>query len=92
MVLFRGNISCKRADIRTFVIAPLSATPLDVAVISSVEEGHNGSESRWRLLPVRKFRYHINLDDIDLTEESLLGTIARVFGRHGLGTWLLVSV
>jgi hypothetical protein len=86
------SLAWKNAHARTFVIAPLSATPLDVAVISTLEHHQSGSERSWRLFPVRKFRYHINLDDIDLTKDHLMGTIARVVGRHGLGIWLLVSI
>jgi len=46
----------------------------------------------WGLFPVRKIDFHINLDDVDLNKESLVETVARVMGRHGLGVWLLVSI
>ena len=46
----------------------------------------------WKLFPIRRFEYHINLDDVDLSKESLVDTVARVVGKHGLGVWLLVSI
>ena len=49
-------------------------------------------ERGWGLYPVRKVDFHINLDDVDLNKESLVETITRVVGRHGLGVWLLVSI
>ena len=76
---------------RTFVIAPLSAVPLDESIIDPLpEELALGRE--WGLFPVRKVAFHINLDDVDLNKEGLVETITRVVGRHGLGVWLLVSI
>lgn len=75
------------------MIAPLSAAPLDESIIdpSQASDGQ-GLRRAWGLFPVRKFDYHVNLDDVDLNRESLAGTAARVLGRHGLGVWLLVGI
>lgn len=81
----------KIKNCRTFVIAPLSAVPLDESVVDSLEKTFL-LERGWGLYPVRKVDFHINLDDVDLNKESLVETISRVVGRHGLGVWLLVSV
>lgn len=73
------------------MIAPLSAVPLHESVI---ERAPNRlvEERGWGLFPIRKIDYHINLDDVDLNKESMMETISRVMGRHGLGVWLLVSI
>lgn len=73
------------------MIAPLSAVPLDESVIDPSQTNYQ-IERGWGLFPVRKVGFHINLDDVDLSKESLVETIARVMGRHGLGVWLLVSI
>ena len=78
-------------DRRTFVIAPLSAVPLDESIIDSSQNKYS-SERGWGLYPVRRVDFHINLDDVDLNRESLVETITRVVGQHGLGVWLLVSI
>ena len=41
---------------------------------------------------MKKIDLHINLDDVDLNKENLVGTVSRVMGRHGLGVWLLVRI
>jgi phosphatidylinositol glycan class Z len=33
------------------------------------------------------YRRHINLDDMDFTEDGVFDTLGRVFGRAGLGIW-----
>jgi phosphatidylinositol glycan class Z len=76
---------------RTFVIAPLSAVPLDEAIIDPSQPNY-GLKREWGLFPVRKVDFHINLDDVDLNKESVMDTVTRVMGRHGLGVWLLVSI
>ena len=78
-------------DHRTFVIAPLSAVPLDESIIDA-SRGLFVSGREWGLFPVKTISFHINLDDVDLSKESLAETAARVLGRHGLGVWLLVSI
>jgi len=76
---------------RTFVIAPLSAVLLDESIVDpSSDELVLGRD--WGLFPVWKVAFHINLDDVDLNKESLVETVTRVVGRHGLGVWLLVSI
>jgi len=76
---------------RTFVIAPLSAVPLDEGIIDPSQPNY-GLKREWGLFPVRKVDFHINLDDVDLNKESVMDTVTRVMGRHGLGVWLLVSI
>jgi hypothetical protein len=76
---------------RTFVIAPLSAVPLDESIIDPLQSSYS-LERAWGLFPIRRVECHINLDDVDLNKESLVGTVTRVMGRHGLGVWLLVSM
>lgn len=76
---------------RTFVIAPLSAVPLDESIIDPLSDEFAVGRD-WGLFPVRKVAFHINLDDVDLSKEGLVETIVRVVGRHGLGVWLLVSI
>ena len=73
------------------MIAPLSATPLNEAIIDTFQS--NSLQRRtWGLFPIRRFKFHINLDDVDLNKETLAETVARVMGRRGLGVWLLVSM
>lgn len=79
----------QRLTIRTFIIAPLSAVPLDKSIIDPLDYE---TPREWGLFPIRKFDFHINLDDVDLNNEGLGETVARVLGRHGLGVWLLVSI
>jgi hypothetical protein len=73
------------------VIAPLSALPLHASIIDPSRTDYL-TDREWGLFPVRKVDFHINLDDVDLNKESLVETVARVMGRHGLGVWLLVSI
>jgi hypothetical protein len=89
MILFKGILLYDETNDRTFVIAPLSAVPLDESIVdfSPMPEARE-----WGLYPVKKVDFHINLDDVDLSKESLVETVARVLGRHGLGVWLLVSI
>jgi hypothetical protein len=75
---------------RTFVIAPLSAVPLDEAILDPSQPIFG--DKSWGLYPITKFNFHINLDDVDITKENLVETVARVVGRHGLGVWLLVCM
>src|SRR5271163_4050696 len=79
---------------RTFVIAPLSAVPLDTSIIQPMNRNYENLilQRGWGLFPVLKVDFHVNLDDVDLNKESLMETIPRVMGRHGLGVWLLVSI
>lgn len=79
---------------RTFVIAPLSAVPLDTSIIDATNQDYRDLiwKRGWGLFPVLKVDFHVNLDDVDLNKESLVATITRVMGRHGLGVWLLVSI
>jgi GPI mannosyltransferase 4 len=85
------SISYFDVDHRTFVIAPLSAVPLDESIIDA-SRGMYVSGREWGLFPVKTISFHINLDDVDLNRENLVETVSRVMGRHGLGVWLLVRI
>lgn len=85
------SISYFDVDHRTFVIAPLSAVPLDESIIDA-SRGMYVSGREWGLFPVKTISFHINLDDVDLNKENLVETVSRVMGRHGLGVWLLVRI
>lgn len=50
---------------------------------SAKEEGDNTLE----LSLTWSHRRHINLDDLDIGEDGLVPTLARVLGRRGLGMW-----
>jgi phosphatidylinositol glycan class Z len=62
-----------------YLAAPLSATQLDPLVDSK--------EMPWRLERVWSTRRHLNMDDLDIGEEGVVGTLKRVVGRRGLGVW-----
>ena len=38
------------------------------------------------------YRQHVNLDDIDIAEDGLWGTLRRVVGRRGIGIWSVERV
>lgn len=44
-------------------------------------------KARLGLRQIAQFRRHVNLDDIDLGDDGLWGTLERVVGRRGLGIW-----
>jgi GPI mannosyltransferase 4 len=50
-------------------------------------EGKEQADSYLRLTLQWSYRKHINLDDIDVGEEGLWGTLGRVVGRRGIGIW-----
>lgn len=64
----------------TYLVAPLSATFLD----QYVQEGGPGG---LRLQEVWRHTQHFNLDDLDIAEEGVWGTLERVVGRRGLAAW-----
>ncbi|KAI9746456.1 MAG: alpha 1,2 mannosyltransferase [Claussenomyces sp. TS43310] len=68
----------------TYLIAPMSAKPLD--------EFLSGSSSRvLRFEQVWEYRRHLNLDDLDFTEDGIWPTIRRVIGRRGLAAWKITQ-
>ena len=60
------------------LVAPCSATKLDVW---RKEEDELIFEEVWT------YRNHLNMDDLDIGTEGVLGTIRRVVGRRGLSIW-----
>ncbi|TVY31487.1 GPI mannosyltransferase [Lachnellula subtilissima] len=63
----------------TYLIAPLSATFLDIYVPKTV--GHLHFQEVWR------HTQHLNLDDLDFGDDGLWPTLKRVIGRRGLAAW-----
>lgn len=69
--------SCARRG-RTLLVAPSSATFLDLFVTSS---------NLARLEPLKTFQQHIGLDDLDFGDDGVWPTLTRVIGRRGLTIW-----
>lgn len=67
-------------DRNVVLAAPYSATFLDSLV------GESG-QGDIRLTELWKYRKHLNLDDLDIGEEGVVGTLERVVGRRGLVIW-----
>lgn len=68
------------------LVAPASSTELDVWTqgkrdFEGRREGGLVFEEVWR------YGRHLNLDDLDVGEEGLRGTLERVVGRRGLVVW-----
>lgn len=64
-----------RKGLETFLVAPLSAPSIDWLANGL------GAEKIWT------YRRHINLDDLDIGEDGILGTLSRVVGRRGISVW-----
>lgn len=62
-----------------YLVVPVSAVKLDPLV-------DNPSLS-WRLEEMHTFKKHLNMDDLDIPEEGVIGTWRRVVGRRGLRIW-----
>ena len=43
--------------------------------------------ARLGMRSLQMWRKHINLDDLDIGEEGVMGTVKRVLGRRGLAIW-----
>ncbi|TVY16763.1 GPI mannosyltransferase 4 [Lachnellula arida] len=63
----------------TYLIAPLSATFLDIYVPKT--DGHLHFQEVWR------HTQHLNLDDLDFGDDGFWPTLKRVIGRRGLAAW-----
>lgn len=63
----------------TYLIAPLSATFLDIYV--------SESEAGLYFQEVWRYRQHLNLDDLDFGDDGVWPTLKRVIGRRGLAAW-----
>lgn len=68
----------------TLLLAPLSATFLDLYLADSTEQSPSKPiilEEAWR------YSNHLNLDDMDFGDDGVWPTISRVIGRRGIGAW-----
>lgn len=63
----------------TYLIAPASATFLDIYVPQS--------NSSLQFQEVWRYRQHLNLDDLDFGDDGFWPTLKRVVGRRGLVAW-----
>jgi GPI mannosyltransferase 4 len=63
----------------TYLIAPLSAPFLDKYVTAE--------ETGLRFQEVWRYKQHLNLDDLDFSDDGFWATIKRVIGRRGLIAW-----
>ncbi|TVY86388.1 GPI mannosyltransferase [Lachnellula willkommii] len=63
----------------TYLIAPLSATFLDLYVPKT--DGHLHFQEVWR------HTQHLNLDDLDFGDDGFWPTLKRVIGGRGLAAW-----
>jgi phosphatidylinositol glycan class Z len=64
----------------TYLIAPASATWLDPYLQNKGLDG-------LRFREVRRFRHHLNLDDMEFADDGVWNTLSRVIGRRGLVIW-----
>lgn len=62
------------------LVAPYSATFLDMFV-------GNETQKDIQLIEMWRYRKHLNMDDLDIGEEGVMGTLDRVVGRRGLIVW-----
>ena len=63
------------------LVAPYSSMELDHWIANSAEDQTLTLEEIWR------YSRHLNLDDLDIGEEGIYGTLRRVLGRRGLVVW-----
>ena len=63
--------------------APASSTELDLW------KDRNGV-GKYTLEELWRYKRHLNLDDLDIGSEGVLGTLKRVVGRRGLVVWKVV--
>jgi GPI mannosyltransferase 4 len=86
-----------------FLIAPLSSrffppsatnqdasfttAPATSKASGATREKGEKKDSMLKLSLAWTYRKHINLDDIDIGEDGIWGTIGRVVGRRGIGIW-----
>ncbi|OKL61674.1 GPI mannosyltransferase 4 [Talaromyces atroroseus] len=67
-----------------FLVAPRSATFLDTYTSSNK---HDEQVESLHLTEQWTYTNHLNLDDIDVGDDGVLGTLYRVLGRRGLTVW-----
>ena len=63
------------------LVVPYSSIEIDPWIAKSAEDQAFAFEEIWR------YGQHLNLDDLDVGEEGLWGTLVRVVGRRGLVVW-----
>ena len=63
------------------LVAPYSSVEIDHWIAKSAEDRAFTFEEIWR------YSQHLNLDDLDIAEEGVWGTLGRVVGRRGLVIW-----
>lgn len=70
----------------TYLIAPTSATFLDRYTLEP-NQGHPPGNHGLRFDQVWQYRRHLNLDDLDFSDDGVWPTLRRVIGRRGLAVW-----
>ena len=68
---------------QVIVVAPRSRTDLDPWTTGT----DTGESEDWEWTELWTEWRHLNLDDIDLGQEGVMGTWKRVIGRRGLTAW-----
>ena len=68
------------------LVAPASSMELD-AWIQREDGVRSGKEQGLVFNEIWRYRRHLNLDDLDVGEEGIGGTLGRVVGRRGLVIW-----
>ena len=68
------------------LVAPASSTELDTWTLGKGELRARKKRSL-RFEELWRYRRHLNLDDLDIGEEGVGGTLKRVVGRRGLVVW-----
>ena len=63
------------------LVAPYSSLEIDPWIAESAKDRTFAFEEIWR------HGRHLNLDDLDVGEEGVWGTLTRVVGRRGLIVW-----
>lgn len=70
------------------LVAPASSTELDQWTKGRRKvEPRARREENYVFEEVWRYRRHLNLDDLDVGEEGVMKTLARVVGRRGLVVW-----
>lgn len=68
------------------LVAPYSSLEIDDWIGKSAEDQAFAIEEVWR------YGQHLNLDDLDIGNEGIWGTLRRVVGRRGLVVWKIRRV
>ena len=68
------------------LVAPGSSLEIDTWIAESAKDRTFAFEEIWR------YSRHLNLDDLDVGEEGVWGTLRRVVGRRGLIVWKIEKI